>query len=196
MEARLIFRNIRYQKLLLLPFLLIGAVQCLVAQDTKSVTPSQDVAQAFVLADSGSKPSGRGENWSQWHRLSLGQAPKGYTLSNVEFWLTGDHSCGNRAECRKVAENDQQVIPRCCFCGLFYFRNNTRVINMRGCDYVSAHRRSGKIEPFNRAPGQPSPRYVSLKERSEAFRDRFAAGSAGNRLFTRMRDNSVEILNR
>jgi hypothetical protein len=49
---------------------------------------------------------------------------------------------------------------------------------------------------FNRAPGQPSPRYVSLKERSEAFRDRFAAESAGNRLFTHMRDIALEMLNR
>jgi hypothetical protein len=49
---------------------------------------------------------------------------------------------------------------------------------------------------FNRAPGQPSPRYISLKERSEAYRERFAAGSAGHRLFTRMRDSALEMLNR
>jgi hypothetical protein len=49
---------------------------------------------------------------------------------------------------------------------------------------------------FNRAPGQPSPRYVSLKERSESFRERFATGSAGHRLFTRMRDSAIEMLNR
>lgn len=49
---------------------------------------------------------------------------------------------------------------------------------------------------FNRAPGQPSPRYVSLKERSEAMRDRFPAGSPGKRLFTRMRDIAVEMLTR
>ena len=49
---------------------------------------------------------------------------------------------------------------------------------------------------FNRAPGQPSPRYVSLKDRSETLRAKFAAGSAGNRLFTRMRDSAVEMLNR
>jgi hypothetical protein len=49
---------------------------------------------------------------------------------------------------------------------------------------------------FNRAPGQPSPRYVSLKDRSETLRAKFAPGSAGNRLFTRMRDSAVEMLNR
>jgi hypothetical protein len=49
---------------------------------------------------------------------------------------------------------------------------------------------------FNRAPGQPSPRYVSLKDRSETLRTKFAAGSTGNRLFTRMRDGAVEMLNR
>jgi hypothetical protein len=49
---------------------------------------------------------------------------------------------------------------------------------------------------FNRAPGQPSPRYVSLKDKSETLRAKFAPGSAGNRLFTRMRDSAVEILNR
>lgn len=49
---------------------------------------------------------------------------------------------------------------------------------------------------FSRAPGQPSSKYVSVKERSETLRDRFTAGSAGNRLFTRMREIAVEMLNR
>ncbi len=49
---------------------------------------------------------------------------------------------------------------------------------------------------FNRVPGQPSPRYVSLKERSEALRNNFAAGSAGNRLFTRIRDAAADMLHR
>ena len=49
---------------------------------------------------------------------------------------------------------------------------------------------------FNRAPGQPSPRYVSLKDRSETLRAKFAPGSEGNRLFTRIRDSAVEMLNR
>src|SRR5262249_43657811 len=49
---------------------------------------------------------------------------------------------------------------------------------------------------FNRAPGQPSPRYVSLKERSEALRNNFTAGSAGNRLFTRIGDAAADMLHR
>ena len=47
---------------------------------------------------------------------------------------------------------------------------------------------------FNRTPGQPSPKYASLKERSEALRDRFAPGSTGHRLFTRICDGAVAWL--
>jgi hypothetical protein len=49
---------------------------------------------------------------------------------------------------------------------------------------------------FSRTPGQPSPKYVFLKERSEALRESFPPGSPGRRLFTRMRDAAVEALNR
>ena len=49
---------------------------------------------------------------------------------------------------------------------------------------------------FNRTPGQPSPKYVSMKERSETLRDLFLQGSSGNRLFSRIRESAVEILKR
>jgi hypothetical protein len=50
--------------------------------------------------------------------------------------------------------------------------------------------------PFNRTSGQPSPKYLSMKERSETLRDRFPQGSLGNRLFSRLRDAAIEMLNR
>jgi len=50
--------------------------------------------------------------------------------------------------------------------------------------------------PFNRASGQPSPKYLSMKQKSEALRDLFALGSSGNRLFTHLRDVAVEMLDR
>jgi hypothetical protein len=50
--------------------------------------------------------------------------------------------------------------------------------------------------PFNRASGQPSPKYLSMKERSETLRDRFPQGSSANRLFGRLRDAAIEMLNR
>ena len=49
--------------------------------------------------------------------------------------------------------------------------------------------------PFNRTPGQPSPKYLSLKERSEALRGNFPEGSTGYRLFTSIRDAAVARLN-
>jgi hypothetical protein len=49
--------------------------------------------------------------------------------------------------------------------------------------------------PFNRTPGQPSPKYSSLKERSEALRGNFPDGSTGHRLFTRIRDAAAARLN-
>jgi hypothetical protein len=50
--------------------------------------------------------------------------------------------------------------------------------------------------PFNRTPGQPSPKYLSMKERSEALRDLFPIGTTGQRLFSRMREIALEMLNR
>lgn len=49
--------------------------------------------------------------------------------------------------------------------------------------------------PFNRAPGQPSPKYLSLKERGEALSRNYAEGTTGHRLFTRIRDAAVARLN-
>jgi len=50
--------------------------------------------------------------------------------------------------------------------------------------------------PFNRTSGQPSPKYLSMRERSETLRDLFPQGSSGNRLFSRLGDAAVEMLNR
>jgi hypothetical protein len=50
--------------------------------------------------------------------------------------------------------------------------------------------------PFQRTPGQPSSKYLSMKETSNVLRDVFPRGSAGNRFFTRLRDVAVEMLNR
>lgn len=38
---------------------------------------------------------------------------------------------------------------------------------------------------FNRAPGQPSPKFASMKERCETLREFFPQGSAGRRFFDR-----------
>jgi hypothetical protein len=49
---------------------------------------------------------------------------------------------------------------------------------------------------FNRAPGQPSPKFASMKERCETLRTIFPQGSAGYRLFDRLHAAAVETLNR
>jgi len=82
---------------------------CASAQEPDLLPPSQSVAPAIVTADSGIKSSGTGKSWSKWYRLGVGKAPSGYTLQKADFWLTGDGSCGDFAECREVLRNDQQV---------------------------------------------------------------------------------------
>jgi hypothetical protein len=72
--------------------------------------PSQAVAPAIMSAESPPKLSGRGKRWSDWYRVGVGKAPHGYTLQRVEFWLSGDRSCGSGAECRKAAESDRDVV--------------------------------------------------------------------------------------
>jgi hypothetical protein len=76
----------------------------------KLITPSQSVAPAIVTADSGPKLSGPGVHWSHWYRLATGKAPAGYTLYRVDFWLSGDRSCGAGAECRKIAATNRGVL--------------------------------------------------------------------------------------
>lgn len=49
--------------------------------------------------------------------------------------------------------------------------------------------------PFNRTPGQPSPKYLSLKEKGAALRGNYPEGSTGRRLFTRIRDAAEARLN-
>jgi len=80
------------------------------AQTTDSIASLQDVAPAFALADSGPKPSGLAEQWSKWYRLGVGGAPKGYTVFNVDFWLTGDRTCGDKAECRQLIKSIKHVV--------------------------------------------------------------------------------------
>ncbi len=82
------------------------------AQKPDLVPPSQSVAPAIITADSGVKSSGAGKNWSDWYQLGSGKAPRGYryTVSQAEFWLTGDRTCGEFAECRRVQRSDEQVL--------------------------------------------------------------------------------------
>ncbi|MFL6306294.1 MAG: hypothetical protein ACJ72H_22410 [Candidatus Sulfotelmatobacter sp.] len=72
--------------------------------------PSQAVAPAIMTADSSPKQSGAGSSWSSWYRLGISKAPAGYTVSRVEFWLSGDGACGGSAECRQLASSDEQVL--------------------------------------------------------------------------------------
>ena len=49
---------------------------------------------------------------------------------------------------------------------------------------------------FNRSPGQPSPMFSSMKDKNEALSELFPQASSGKRMFTRLRDVAVEMLNR
>ncbi len=75
------------------------------AGEDKLLPASQAVAPAIASADSGLKPGGVGQRWSKWYRLGVGKAPSGYTFQKTEFWLSGDHACGQEA-----VRNDQQVL--------------------------------------------------------------------------------------
>ena len=48
---------------------------------------------------------------------------------------------------------------------------------------------------FSRTPGEPSPKYLGMKEESRIRRDVFPAGSSGSRLFGRIHDFALERLN-
>lgn len=49
---------------------------------------------------------------------------------------------------------------------------------------------------FNRAPGQASPKFSSMREKSEGLSNLFPPGSPGRRMYTRLRDIAAEMLNR
>jgi hypothetical protein len=71
-----------------------------------------------------------------------------------------------------------------------------RVEAQLGVSAESVFLTNAQTGPFNRASGQPSPKYLSMKERSEALSKLFPQGSSGNRMSTRLRDAAVEMLNR
>lgn len=108
-------RLVRNGPSVLLGFLCLSTAIALAGQNSSQpkgqlMPPSQGVAPAIVTADSGRKVSGIGNQWSRWYRVGVGKAPSGYTLHRVEFWLSGDRSCGAGAECREVVKNDRQVL--------------------------------------------------------------------------------------
>jgi hypothetical protein len=49
---------------------------------------------------------------------------------------------------------------------------------------------------FSRASGQLSPKFLSMKDKSESLREFFSQGSAGRRLFDHLRATAVDTLNR
>ena len=98
----------RHSRLLLVSFFLFAVSTA--GQEPELMPPSQGIAPAIVTAESGVRKSGPGKDWSNWYRVGWGKAPKGYTFRKAEFWLTGDRTCGVRAECREVSKNDDQVL--------------------------------------------------------------------------------------
>jgi hypothetical protein len=63
-----------------------------------------------ITVDSGPKRSGVGKDWSEWYRLSTNPALAGYVIQKIEFWLSGDRSCGAWAECRQISANEATVV--------------------------------------------------------------------------------------
>jgi hypothetical protein len=90
---------------------------------------------------------------------------------------------------------NELALSRPCF-AVHVIEESGRTDSQLGVLAESVFLTNAQTGPFNRAPGQPSPKFLPMKERSEALREIFAQGSPGNRLFTRMRDIAVEMLNR
>jgi hypothetical protein len=61
-------------------------------------------------ASSGPKLSGSGNDWSEWYQVRIGAAPPGYSIEKIEFWLSGDRTCGAWAECKELTKDETQVI--------------------------------------------------------------------------------------
>jgi hypothetical protein len=67
------------------------------------------------------------------------------------------------------------------------------------CQVREARSRSAQSIPDYSCSGlrlPVSPRYVSMKQRSETLRDLFPQGSSGNRLFSRLRESAVDTSKR
>ena len=75
-----------------------------------SLTGSAAPPPRIVEASSGSKLSGKAQQWSPWYEVRVGAAPEGYTVEKAEFWLSGDRSCGAWAVCKETTKNDNEVI--------------------------------------------------------------------------------------
>lgn len=71
--------------------------------------PSQSVALAIVIADSGVKSSGAGNNWSDWYQLGTGKAPQGTPLRKRSCGSPDIVSAANSLN----ADKYKGVISRC-----------------------------------------------------------------------------------
>jgi len=71
-----------------------------------------------------------------------------------------------------------------------------RVDPQLGASAESVLLTNAQTGPFNRASGQPSPKFMSIENRSESLSDLFPLGSTGRRLFERLHAIAVETLNR
>jgi len=90
---------------------------------------------------------------------------------------------------------NELALSRPCF-AVHVIEECGRIDSHLGALAESVFLSNAQTGPFNRTSGQPSPRYVSMKEKSEALRDLFPVGSTGNRVFTHIRDVAMEMLNR
>ena len=49
---------------------------------------------------------------------------------------------------------------------------------------------------FQRTPGQPSPKFLTMRDRSAALRENFPVGSLGKRLFQTLHDSAIAAMDR
>ncbi len=80
------------------------------APPAATITMAATAPAKVVTVSSGPKVSGVRKDFSDWYRLAVGAAPGGYTVDRTEFWLSGDRTCGEWAECREVSKSDKEVV--------------------------------------------------------------------------------------
>ncbi|HEY6251065.1 MAG TPA: hypothetical protein VI685_13975 [Candidatus Angelobacter sp.] len=83
-----------------------------VSQTGQASQPTESPRQFVQIVSSGPKASGSGANFSGWYEVCSNPAPSGYHISNVEFSLSGDRTCGAWAECAPSTNTGSQACYR------------------------------------------------------------------------------------
>jgi len=116
------------------------------------------------------------------------------TLSTLDEWLHSGEKPKIRAIINLISSAPQEFALARPFFALHAIEECQPVDEDLGRRAASVLIGNAHAGAFQRAVGQPSPRYVAMGERAGELRDKFTPGTIGHQFFSRLHDSAVSRL--